>query len=459
MQNIENLMLKKLIFSFSLICLFIGWVDTVAQVNVTMLAPAEVTAGKEFSINIVIQKGALEEFSRFQQLLPVGLKAIQDQSGSADFSFENQMVRYIWLKLPPEEEINISYKVMVNERLKGTFSIKGEFSYVEDDVRKSVDVEQASMVINPSPTIAESEQVDISEFADVLAAEKAEIESRYDITCIRQIPYKTLTGNDIIVKILVYKKDMNKFAKIEEQIPDGFDAKSMDSKEGIFTFKDGLAKFVWMNLPPEPGFIISYRLIPTGNQTVEDVTLTGKLSYIEQGRNVEVDIIQKSVDLEQVDEANIENFLASVESGEAPPPPPPPKDDTEKDMLEKDTETVTETQPLTKEPQTTRHGDIPPTRLLPVETGTYYRVQLAAVHRLIDPVSVYKKYNFDKPVKIEFHEGWYKYTIGSFYSYSDAKAFKDIVVTKKKISGAFITAYQNGQRITVPEAMKLTGDD
>ncbi len=47
---------------------------------------------------------------------------------------------------------------------------------------------------------------------------------------------------------------MNKFAKIEEQIPEGFEARSMDSKEGIFTFKDGMAKFVWMNLPPEPGF-------------------------------------------------------------------------------------------------------------------------------------------------------------------------------------------------------------
>jgi len=463
-------MIKKTGYIISFIgCLFI-FTQGNAQVNVNMLVPEEVIAGKEFDINIEIDKGALEEFSRFQQELPAGLTASPNQSETADFTFTDQRTRFIWLKLPKKEVITISYTVMVNERLKGQFDLEGEFSYVESDERQAIAVAPVTITITPSPTIVPSAQVDINDFSGVLAAEKEAIESSHEITCLRQTPYKTVTGNDIIVRILIYKKGMNKFAKIEEQIPDGFDAKSMDSKDGIFTYKDGIAKFVWMNLPPENGFVIAYRLIPSGSQTVTDLSINGKFSYIEQGRNINVPIVQQSIDLADVDETNVEAFLASVESGD---PPPPPKDD-EPDVIEEDpvvtdeppekepvkeTVPITDSQPFTKEQRPSKHVDIPPTMLLPIESGIYYRVQLAAVHVFVDPLSIYKKYGFTRPVKIEIHGGWYKYSIGSFPHYSEAKDFREIVVTKKKISGAFVTAYQNGNRITVPEALKLTGMD
>jgi hypothetical protein len=243
----------------------------------------------------------------------------------------------------------------------------------------------------------------------------------------------------------------------------------MDSKDGIFTFKDGIAKFVWMNLPPVPGFVIAYRLIPTGSKTVTDLDINGKFSYIEQGRNIDVPIVQQDIDLADIDENNVESFLASVESGEAQPPPGDDQTSTteeepvvteeppEKEPV-RETEPVSEQQAFTKDQKPTKHEDIPPTMLLPVESGIYYRVQLAAVHIFVDPVSVYKKYGFNRPVKIEVHDGWYKYSIGSFPNYREANAFKEMVVSDKKISGAFITAYQSGKRITVPEALNLTGE-
>ena len=462
-------MIKKTGFIISLLgCLFI-FTQGMSQVTVNMFVPDEVMAGKEFSVNIEIEKGALEEFSRFQQELPVGLTASSNQSETADFTFEDQRVRFIWLKLPSKEVINISYNVMVNERLKGQFNLEGEFSYVETDERQAIAVTPATITITPSPTIVPSAQVDVNDFAAVLAAEKEAIESSHDITCLRQTPYKTVTGNDIIVRILVYKKEMNKFAKIEEQIPEGFDAKSMDSKDGIFTFKDGIAKFVWMNLPPVPGFVIAYRLVPSGSKTVSDLNINGKFSYIEQGRNIDVPIVQQQVDLSDVNEDNVEAFLSSVETGEAMAR----AGDDEPDITEEETvvteeppekEPVEERKPVvdqqafTKEQKPTKHEDIPPTMLLPVESGIYYRVQLAAVHIFVDPVSIYKKYGFTRPVKIEYHNGWYKYSIGSFPNYREARAFKDMVVANKKISGAFVTAYQSGRRITVPEALDLTGE-
>ncbi len=453
-----------------------------AGISVKLDIPGKVDAGKEFNVNIVIKKGMLEEFSRFQQDLPAGLTAAALNSGTADFSFDKQRLRFIWLKLPPQEEINISYKVKVDERLKGQFTIPGEFSYVEKDERKSLTVNSDPIVIQPSPAVTANLQVDISEFAKVISAEKAATGTSYNISCIRQKPYKTTTGNEFIVRLLIFKKEMNKFAKIEEQIPEGFDAKSIDSKDGIFTYKDGLVKFVWMNLPPEKVFIVSYRLIPLSSRTMAEMPIKGQLSYIDEGRNIVIDIVQKDMDLAGANEQNIEQYLSStglVATGSSTgnvteTPKEEPKSIKEVTITKKEeTPAETESRTVTEETKTAetkestpvqkeqgrRYSDIPPTLSLPVQGGIYYRIQLAATHRIVDPLSNYKKYNLDRPVLLEFHDGWYKYSIGSFEKYSEAQAYRDMLVNNKRISGAFVVAYENGRRIDVSDAWRLGGRD
>jgi hypothetical protein len=185
------------------------------QVTIRMSVPVQVVAGQEIPVSVEIDKGKLEEFSRFQQELPAGMIAVQDNSGSADFSFENQRVRFIWLKLPAEETLNISYKIRVNERLKGTLTLFGEFSYVENNERKSIVIDKKVVDIRPSPNVSADKQIEVGDFAAVMARERTAAGSGLGITCIRQTPYASRTGNDILVNLLVYKKDMNKFAKIE----------------------------------------------------------------------------------------------------------------------------------------------------------------------------------------------------------------------------------------------------
>ncbi len=102
------------------------------EVTIKMEVPADVVAGQEFLVSVELEKGRLEEFSRFQQELPAGFTAVQESSGAADFSFDNQRVRFIWLKLPAEANLSISYRVKVHERLKGSLILFGEFSYVEN---------------------------------------------------------------------------------------------------------------------------------------------------------------------------------------------------------------------------------------------------------------------------------------------------------------------------------------
>jgi len=434
------------------------------DISVRIEVPAEVVAGQEFLVSVEIEKGNLEEFSRFQQELPAGFTAVQDNSGAADFSFDNQRVRFIWLKLPAQANLSISYRVKVQERLKGNLTLFGEFSYVENNERRSILIDKKSVNILPSPDIAAADQVDIKDFAAIMAAEQEDMASTIDVTAIRQIPYASKTGNDIMVHLLVYKKTMNKFAKIEEIIPDGFEAKSMESADGLFTFKDGVAKYVWMNLPEEPGFKVSYRLIPESGKTLNDLGIDGTLSYIQEGRNIEVKVIQEDLDLSGVNSENVAAVVAAIGKGETIPPlakeekpvtvvkpPPVEKPPEEKQPDKKD--------PVVKETRTTAgtgSSRIPKAQLLGISDGVYFRVQIAATKRLQDAASIFAKFRFSKPVLIESHQGYYKYSVGSYPNYSQAQTFKNTAASKG-ISGSFIVAYRNGNRIDIMDALQATG--
>jgi hypothetical protein len=451
----------------AVLLLFLGTTMLMSQdpVSVKMTVPSVVGAGQEFRVSITIDKGDLEEFSRLQQELPAGLEAKPENSGSADYSFDNQRVRFIWLKLPSESPILLNYKISVNEKLKGTFTLGGEFSYVENNERKSVNLRPESINITPSPTISADQGIDIGSFS----AEQESPSATSTVTCIRQTPYKTRTGNDIMVNLLVYKRDMNKFAKIEEQIPAGFEAVAVESRDGLFTYKDGVAKFVWMNLPEDNGFTVSYRLIPGASKSVDDLQINGKLSYILEGRNISVDIAQMDVYLDGISNANIEALMATLDRGEDLPAGKPdqteqeeikpPPDQEEKPVVQEEKPVVREEKPVVRETRPTGTGSsgIPDRQHLPIQDGVYYRIQLAATSRFSDADKTFAANNLSRPVLVERHNGLYKFTVGSFSTYGQANDFRNTVLSKG-IRGAFVVAYRNGKRISVIDARKATGD-
>jgi N-acetylmuramoyl-L-alanine amidase len=93
---------------------------------------------------------------------------------------------------------------------------------------------------------------------------------------------------------------------------------------------------------------------------------------------------------------------------------------------------------------------------LPVYDGVYFRVQLAATKRFSDANASFAQYRLSRPVLVEQHQGYYKYTAGSFKTYSQARAFKNNALNRG-ISGAFIIAYRNGNRIDIMDALQATG--
>jgi len=90
------------------------------------------------------------------------------------------------------------------------------------------------------------------------------------------------------------------------------------------------------------------------------------------------------------------------------------------------------------------------TRMLSPESGLYYRVQLIATETPFDASEQFTMEGIDREVYVELHEGLYKYTAGSFETYSQASAYRDRVERLPSADGPFVVAYRDGIRVSLP---------
>jgi hypothetical protein len=461
------------------------------DIAVKLDVPGQINAGSEIKVDITINKSNLQGFSRFQIDLPAGLTATNVSSANADFSFKDQKVRYIWLRLPDEPTITISFNLKCYERLKGNFDLVGKFSYIDNNERKNIDFTPQSVAIVPSPSIDPNLLVDIKDFGKIALPQMGT--SAGQVACIRQKPAWSDVNKEYIVNILVNKESLKKFAKIEELVPAGFTAVSVDNKEGIFTFKDNKVKFLWMNLPADPYFTVSYKLIPAkGTSVAQSPSMSGVFSYIVDDKTLSVNIVEKDVSMANLTAEKVQSILAgegqmlaaNTTTSEAKgttvnannttvTPNTSATTSSAANTTSSTSKTVANNQNVVKQPevkdaetkqqtvkpevnkQIVKSSDTETADLLEPQSGIYYRVQLAAGHKPINIKSYFRKYKLDNSIFKEQHNGWIKYSVGSFNMYKDARDYRIHIWNTTTIADAFVSAYNNGKRITVQEALMV----
>ena len=453
-------MIKKITYSLVFSMLFLSFSMSGQEVEILMDHPDQVNAGQEFTVTVTITKGSLTDYSRFSQDLPLGLTASNVSSPNADFSFDNQRIRIIWLKLPDSDDVVVSYKVLVNERLKGTFTLGGVFAFVVEDERRFLNFEKSTEItINPNPSIDPALVVDIKDFKSASDALPATVESEIFAMAVRQKPVLMGTGA-YEVHLLVNNPTGSKYAKIEETIPAGYIAEEISSADGIVSFAASTVKFIWMKLPESSNFEVAYRLVPKQNESQGEMVIEGLLTYTEGNENKLVEVKQLDVALKDLSASQKSNLLLS---GEVPSgarktaeieqkPADPVRTVTEV------TETTADPEPdppvKVVQPATGTDEMVANTRVLSGGSGVYYRVQLAATRRPIDGRTHFRTAGVEQEVMVEQHEGLYKYTSGSFQVYSQASAYRDRVERLADVEGSFVVAYRDGKRIPINSARR-----
>ena len=439
-------MMKYMTHCLAVFILFLAFSLSGQDVEISIDHPERVNAGEDFEVTVTIKKGSLTDYSRFSQDLPPGLSATNISSPNADFSFDEQRVRIIWLKLPEADEIEVSYRVSVDARLKGTFALGGVFAYVVEDERKFLNFdEQRPITIVPSTSINQASIVDIKDFkgkaapvAPVVAASGGEPFAM----AIRQSPELLNTGG-YLVHILINNPSGSKYAKVEETIPSGYLFEEVNSNEGIVSPAASSVKFIWMTLPDESEFEVIYRLVPKQGEPQGNMLIDGLLTYTAGNENKVVEIKEVDVKLGDLSPSQKGELLATGRI-------PQGTTDTQavKTVATPPVQTVSRAPVSSADMGSASDRSIANTRILERGSGVYYRVQLTANLTAFDAKTFYRALGVEKEVLVEQHDGYYKYTVGPFQTYDQALSYKDQVESIPDIHGAFVVGYRNGNRVS-----------
>ena len=569
------------------------------NVSVNVKAPDQIAAGADFVVEITINKGNINSFSRIQHDLPIGLTATEGTSSNAMFSFKDQKVKFMWLQggMPKEESFVVTYKVHVDQTVQGSIDIAGQFIYLENNERVIIEIPAKRIMItggavsdnannnvnydtsssnnttnqqntdsskastntnlanydtspNSDENVTNKQSSDSNKTNDNLANnnlnsdnssnKNADLANQQDassnktntnnvaknntnttntnttnttnnntntanttatnnskqvkakkeiaITCIRNRKYN-IESNEIIVSLTVRKGDKNKFAKIQETIPEGYNAVGIENQSAIFTFSEDIVKFMWMNLPIEPEFTISYKLTPIDGFNSTKLPLKGSFSYVENEKTFEFDIIEKNpksvtiplsitaqnnikkanknkalanknADKNNLDETTnsnntIDNNNLTAENS-SKSNKKQNKKNSKSNKVNKNNNIQDNSNITADNSNNINQSNISNITSVPnPKPGIMYRVQIAAGHSKINTNSYFSKYKLEDKVLVENHEGWRKYTVGTFNEYKQARDHRVKIWETTPATDAFVAAYNNGARITVQEALMV----
>ncbi len=118
-----------------------------------------ITAGNnsnEINVDVKIKKPGIRGFAKFQDILPVGYTAKQGKLNGSSFSVSDSKIKFVWVSLPLEDELLISYTLEKSESASSEIKLEGEFSYLENDQTKKVKAKTDSYTFSTSPVASKT---------------------------------------------------------------------------------------------------------------------------------------------------------------------------------------------------------------------------------------------------------------------------------------------------------------
>ena len=130
-----------------------------------------------------------------------------------------------------------------------------------------------------------------------------------NVVVTHETPATMQAGTEVKVTVTIDKGSLNGFAKLQIDLPEGLAATAIETKGASFTFADGKVKFIWMALPNQPQFKISYTLGAAASAS-GSLPINGKFSYIEDNERKTEDLATTTVTI---------TGLATAQDNSTPP--------------------------------------------------------------------------------------------------------------------------------------------
>lgn len=450
-----------------------------SEFGITQNAPERIEKLGECEVELIIDKGSVTGFAKLQHTFAPGVEIEAVEMGNATFSYADQRMKIIWMALPADKSFTIKYKIKVTDPEITRIELGGAFSYLEENKRMAYDIPTKILHVGEDPKLSEEPK-------NPHADGKRIVES--------------MGGNDYKVTIQIQKENIGGFAKIQDYVPLGATASLIKNQDAVFSVVENKVKFVWMNLPEEEMVDIAYKLtVPNTNQKELQETISGEFSFIHEGETQKLEIgshqtsndalaentpnkelennnkPEEKEDLQKQEEKPLEkkeeekpvakttensteNKPQEKTKEELPNKPikPEPKEETTVDNApkkqpEEKTNTTTQNESATSNTLATTSATIPTP-----QSGIFYRVQILAGKNNVQKNYMQQNHNYSGDFVLENHEGWFKYTTGSFNEYKEARNGREDIRNSYNFPGPFVVAYNGNERITVQEALMIS---
>ncbi|KJS05117.1 MAG: hypothetical protein VR77_09340 [Flavobacteriales bacterium BRH_c54] len=430
-------MIKQLFLIVNFVSIFFYQLFFTSDVTVKQNIPASIQPNGEVEVELVITKADIAGFAKIQQEIPEGFVVEPIETAGATFSFKEQKLKLIWMALPQNSEFSVKYKLKNVSHSSGKYTITGKFSYIADNERMNVDIPTANITVSTEELVAE-ETESSSNTEDEESRLPASNNTETSLSASRNID--NVGDNKFKVTLNINKENVEGFAKLSEFIPAGFTASNNNSAGGVFSVENNEVKVLWLSVPTENSFEVSYFIESTSVSGMQEIT--GVLSYLKGEETQKHQIAATSFsavgeslasnDNEEEEETSLQDKVDNKV-----------EEDTEDDVVVDNTEEETE---IKRTPLVT-NTPAP-------EKNVTYKVQVGAFREGITIERYQKKFNLKDQINLENHQGWTKLITGSFSEYKSARDKRNNL--RNKVKTAFVTAYNQGERITVQEALMIT---
>lgn len=452
-------MIKPLIILFNTVSVFLFsffFGDT--PVTISGSFPKNAKVATEFTAEIKINKGNIGGFAKLQLEVPQGFTVKELDSKTGNFSFASNIAKIIWTAMPSDPEFTVKFTVSADASAAGAKTIASKFSFVNNNNKEVVEMTPTEIMIGDAPAetpVASTPPPAVTESAPATTNPPATsldnpVEPNSNILCSRTITNGS-TANEYNVEVKIKKGVIKGFAKYQEVLPAGYNAKGGKTNGSSFSVSDGKLKFVWVSLPNDEDLIVSYTLEKSDAASADAKLDNGEFSYLENDQSKKIKF--------PVDVIGGKATTPDVVKTETPVTTPTIAAEPMTQAVTANTEPVkTETTPVAT---TTEPVKAEPVKSEPKETvakkegNVQYSVQVGAFRNAIQSDVLSKKFNISETIKSEMAEGYNKFMVGSFNEYKQARSHREDV-KQKGCNSAFVVAYNGAKRITVQEALMIT---
>ena len=129
-------MISAVRISFIVLLLLLGSGLKSQEFSAVYKVPENLKEGQEFVVEITITKGSLAGIARLRMDFPTGFDVNELENGGSIFSYNGQLLQYLWINLPAENTCRVSFKTRVKSGFQGTATIPVRLFYLAEKERR-----------------------------------------------------------------------------------------------------------------------------------------------------------------------------------------------------------------------------------------------------------------------------------------------------------------------------------